>query len=954
MELGNIVNGFQVCNMQTSLELKGTMYQLMHTSGAIVYYLDNRAENHVFSIAFRTLPEDHSGVFHILEHSVLCGSEKYPVKEPFVQLLKGSMNTFMNALTFPDKTVFPVSSRNIKDFYNLVSVYLDAVFCPRVIHDPRIFQQEGWHIELDESGNPSYKGVVLNEMKGAMSQLNEIVNRGIKAKMYPDTCYGFHSGGTPEEITELTYEACVQMYQRYYHPSNCIIYLEGSFPLKPVLRLMNQYMSRFDLRSSVPEIPFQKPVGGVFSQFYELAEGVPEKNRVQLTYGRILGTWKDRLKCMAALVLCDILAGSNDAPLTSKILKTGLAQDVSIRINAAKLQFDVTCTFHNIHDGCADDLIKSLRDTAEALYVNGIDREELIASINQMEFSDRQMEEPQGIARAIQILNSTLYGGDPLLYLENDDIYESLRSMVDTHDFEDLLFDMFLGDTPYVLVQTIPSFSLGQEQRAYEHKKLLSVIGSWGEEEKNKAREHQNQLLNWQHMPDSAEALQTIPRLHLEDIGSMPNPAETIEYNVHDVPVLFHPLSTGGIMYLSMYISLSDFSLHELTVMSLLSQMLGMLPTRNHDALFLQREIKKWIGDFSVSINAYSPVHHPEKCSSCMLVQAAFLQKNYHHVIQLMHEIMSATVIDEEKTREFVTQIHEGMRQSLVGRAHSYAMYTALSHFGSVPVVNEACRGMTKWKYLNAVARQFQECFPEILRVYDKFESSLGTSRIQLSETFDSFQDCADLIDLFPPGTPSPKETVYQLDLPVRAGYCIPGQSNSAVLAYRFPGTQPFTGAMAVASHLITYGTLWNKIRVMGGAYGAGMSIRYNKTLLLYSFRDPTPEKSMALFQSISQYLRSEAANEGLEQSIIACVAAREPLQTPRDEAADADVRYLTGYSNEESKRIRNEIIHTTPSDLLQVSSLLQTVKEQGAVCVIGHEAAVKKCEGLEILPIHG
>ena len=951
MKVGTVLHGFQVVNAQYSDELGGTMYQMDHVSGAKLYYLDNKAENKVFSIAFRTMPEDHSGVFHILEHSVLCGSAKYPVKEPFVDLLKGSMNTFLNAMTFPDKTVFPVSSRNEKDYCNLVSVYLDAVFCPRLLIDPRIFQQEGWHIELDESGNPVYSGVVFNEMKGAMSQLGERISQGVCQNMYPDTCYCFNSGGDPEYIPSLSYDACVKTYHKYYQPSNSIIYIEGAVPLHAVLHLINPYLSLHKDYTLLPEISEQIPVAGVFSQYYELASGISDKNRVQLSYGRILGTWKDRLKCMAAEILCDILAGSNEAPLTSEILQRGLAQDVSLKINASRLQFDVTCTFHNIRDGSAEHVLACLHDTVEKICVNGIDREELIASINQMEFADRQPHEPQGIARAVQMLNSTLYGGDPLLYLEHNDLYHSIRNMLHTNEFENLLYDMFLRDIPSVHVYTIPSYTYGQEQRLREEEKLKSIQSAWTVTQLGALIESNHCLKEWQQTSDGEEEKQSIPRLHLKDIGDMPIPTQTIEHMIDDVKVLFHPLRTDGIVYFSMYISLSDFSLRELTIMSLLCQMMGMLPTLDHAPLILQREIKKWMGDYFCTVNAYSPFNNTEVCCSCLLFQTGFLEQNMRHVLELIQEIIRGTVLEREKIYEFVMQMHEMMRQSLVGKAHTYAMYTALSHFSSASAVNESCRGITKWKYLDAFVANFDEYYAEMQRVYRKFQTLLGTSRILLSEACEMFHDYSSLIHSFPQGKGAKPVTSYHIELPLHVGYCIPGQSSSTALAYRFPKEQLYTGPMAVASHLLSYGPLWKKIRLLDGAYGAGMSIRYNKSILVYSYRDPNPERSIQLFKELYMDLEEETETD-IEPAIIACIAAREPLSTPREEAMDADIRYLTGYPVSESERIRSEILHTTKNDLKNIAKLLQSLLGQEAVCVLGHEAALEKCDHLEILSI--
>ncbi len=310
------INGFSVKEIRESAELRGKTVLLEHDrTGAQVFWVDNQAENMVFSITFRTLPEDSTGVFHILEHSVLCGSEKYPVKEPFVELLKSSMNTFLNALTFQDMTMYPVSSRNPRDLLNLTGVYLDAVFAPKVLTDRRRFCQEGWHIDRNENGDPVYKGVVFNEMKGAMSDTDTLIERRIMQQMFPDTCYGFNSGGDPEEIPSLTYERFCEQYRRYYHPSNALIYLDGAVPMEEMLALIASYLERYDRQEEVPAYRYQTPVGSEDTIYYELGQEEQEENRGHLTLARISGTWKNRADNMALGIICDVLTGNNEALL---------------------------------------------------------------------------------------------------------------------------------------------------------------------------------------------------------------------------------------------------------------------------------------------------------------------------------------------------------------------------------------------------------------------------------------------------------------------------------------------------------------------------------------------------------------------------------------------------------------------------------------------------------------
>ncbi len=946
---GTVMHGFQVTDIHASEELHGHMIKMIHPSGAVLYYLDNGEENKVFSVTFRTIPFDNTGVFHILEHSVLCGSERFPVKEPFVELLKGSMNTFLNALTFPDKTMFPVSSRNEQDFLNLVSVYLDAVFRPNLLRNKNIFLQEGWHIETDEQDVPAYKGVVFNEMKGAMSQQSEIVRRGVRRYMYPDTGYGFNSGGEPTCIPDLTYERCIETYQKYYHPANSIFYLEGSVPLETTLEFIDQYLSSCTAHSQQVRIDLQEPKSGEFTQYYELPQGMQKENRGLLSYGRILGNWKERVRIMAADIICDVLAGTNEAPLTRAILEKHLAQDVILSVNASRAQFDVTCTFENITDGKEQEILDLLHETVKAVYEAGLDKKEILASINQMEFAERQVSEPQGIGRAVQMMNSVLYGGDPLLFLENDAAFEELRSMTEANGFEEVLYSMFLDERPSVIVHTLPSLTLGQELREQEKRSLDERIASWSEREKIEQLKTIRKLKEWQSRQDSTEALRTIPHLHLRDIGDMPHPVETILHEYKGCRILYHPLSMDGVTDLAIYISLNDFSLDELKSISLWAQLAGMLPTLDHDARTLQREIRTWIGSFSMSVIAYAQNHETERCNSCLLIQADFLEKNREIVMNLIYEVLTHTVLEPSKMKELLVQMREGMRQSLVSQAHSYAKHAVFSYYGSAGAVNEALRGITMWKFVSAFPDHFDAYRGEMEKVICKLKNALCRERMILSEAYDTYLDYSGFLDQFPDGNSAPDYAEYCTELPKKIGYCIPGQSSCAVMGYNFSDKIPYTGSMAVAAHFLTYTALWNEIRVRGGAYGSGISIRSNRNMLVYSYRDPTPGRSLEAFAHLSEKLMEDIPDEELEKTIIACISEAEPLSAPQEKAASADMRYLTGRTLEEIRQKREEVIHTTLDDLHRVIPVLEEMHKNGAVCVVGHEDVIRQCTDLDI-----
>ena len=397
---GTKLHGFTVDRTRYVEELNATLVEMSHDkTGAALCWMDNGEDNKLFCIGFKTLPEDSTGVFHILEHSVLCGSEKYPVREPFVELLKSSMNTFLNAMTFPDKTIYPVSSRNEKDFLNLTSVYLDAVFAPRLLDDPNVFYQEGWHTELND-GVPSYKGVVFNEMKGAMSGVDDIVDQAMNGLLFPSNCYRFNSGGAPEVIPDLTYEHYVASYKRYYHPSNSRIFLDGSVPLDATLDMIDGYLSKYERSDEKHEIPMQQPVSA------EGTCGHSSQILKRLTTGKLIGTWEDKNKLMAAEVLCDLLADSNESPLKRAILSAGLGEDMRLSVMDGIAQPYLLLQVRNTSEEKIDAIRTVVRETVSSMVEQGIDRAALEASVNRYAFRVRQEREPQGLLHAINSLSS--------------------------------------------------------------------------------------------------------------------------------------------------------------------------------------------------------------------------------------------------------------------------------------------------------------------------------------------------------------------------------------------------------------------------------------------------------------------------------------------------------------------------------------------------------------------
>ncbi|MBR3335135.1 MAG: insulinase family protein [Clostridia bacterium] len=948
------LNGFIVLQVRESEELRGRTVLLEHEgTGAQIFWVDNGAENMVFSITFRTLPEDSTGVFHILEHSVLCGSEKYPVKEPFVELLKSSMNTFLNALTFQDMTMYPVASRNPRDLLNLAGVYLDAVFAPKVLSDRRRFCQEGWHIDRDGNGEPVYKGVVFNEMKGAMSDTDTLIERRIMQQMFPDTCYGYNSGGDPEAIPSLTYEKFCEQYRRYYHPSNALIYLDGALPIEETLVLIASYLDQYDRMQNLPVYTFQTPVGSEDTIVYELGQEEPEENRGHLTLARITGTWKDRAENMARGIICDVLTGSNEAMLKRAALERGLAEDLSASVDDTTLQSWVTIHADNVTDGREEELLALLEETGEKIAREGLDRRAVEASLNRAVYMLREEDEPQGIGRCIRCVGNWIYGADPTDALETAGVVKELKGYLETGRFDELAADMLLNKANRVVLHTLPSRSLGEEKRRREAEAVRKIVSGWTAEEKETNDRLIASIEAWQNEPDRLEDLKTLPRLRKEDADIEPEWVQTEVCSCGGVSVMAHRLNCNGVVHLRAYFLLTDYSLEELTKLSQLTGMLGRLPTKEHDAWTLQQEIKRWTGSVGFTIITRAEPGQDDTCAPYLCAFVSALEENAEKAWELVAEILTSTLFeDRDKMTEMFRQNELAARQRILGAGHMIGVKNALSHFSAENAVKNALDGDAAVAYIHLLAREPEKELTELLRLSERMmKETFCRSRMILGVTSTEEILPEKLTAAFPEGTRIPETRAYSVELPMAAGFRIPAQIGFAVRGYRLGklGLR-FEGSMWLATSILTLGYLWNRVRVQGGAYGAGIQVDRSGNIFSYSFRDPTPAKTLKADGGAAEFLRDFAEQgEDMDPYIISALNELNPLLSPRDKGSLADGRCMTGYTREEAEKIRLQILHAKPEDLVRCADWLNAFSRDGAVCIVAHQDALNECEGLTV-----
>ncbi|MDE7260592.1 MAG: insulinase family protein, partial [Oscillospiraceae bacterium] len=819
-------------------------------SGARLVWLEREEENKTFSIAFQTQPSDDTGIFHILEHSVLCGSDRYPVKEPFVELLKSSLNTFLNAMTFPDKTVYPVSSRNDQDFINLMRVYMDAVLHPLIHSKPEIFGQEGWHYELDENGEPSYKGVVFNEMKGAMSSPDEIMDTEIQHRLFPDTCYRWNSGGDPAHIPELTYEQFTATHKRLYHPSNSYIFLDGHMDIEQILGILDkEYLSAYDRIPAPAPIALQAPVdGGTAEIEYELSAQEELEGRVRLADGFVYGTFADLETLDALEVLADVLCGDNQAPLKKRLLDAGLAKDVTIGSYFGSLQGRLHIEIRDVREDKLEEAAAAIYDELKHLAREGLDRKRIRATLDNKEFRERERDYgrmPQGLIFGFAVLESWLYGGDPAARLSVGDIYDRLRAKCDEGWFEDLLERVFLKNPHKCRVIMRPSHTLGREKQEAEAARLKAAQAAWSEADAEAVRQAQANIETWQNTPDTPEQLATIPMLRLDQIPAEPEKLPLEETEIAGLPVLLHRVPTGGITYLNLYFAMDDLTEEQVSQASFLAQLLGKLETENHALEDLQRELRSRFGQIAFIVESNGQQGNAGKCRSFLCASCSVLDSKLESGLELLAELLAGTKLDDAKhVSDYLVQRRPALAEQLTAAGHVTSMGRILARSSAYGVVQENAGGLTFLRWLTALEKDFQDRSPALLKDLKALAEKLFChARLTLSVTGanpDAAGMAAKLLaQRLPEGCASGPQAVRPW-APKREGIVIPSDVGYAAMGGPVPSAANGGTQAAVRTASLAY--LWNAVRVQGGAYGAGL-VMWEPVRLgtFYSFRDPTP-----------------------------------------------------------------------------------------------------------------
>ena len=950
MNVNETLHGFRLLYKQELPEIKATLYRMEYEkNGADLCYLDRKDENMSFCIGFKTIPQDSTGVFHIIEHSVLNGSRKYPVREPFVELLKSSMQTFLNAMTYPDKTVYPVASRNKQDFLNLIDVYMDAVLHPLSVENPHAFRQEGWHYELE---NPEdtlrYNGVVFNEMKGAYSDPDDVLSTEMGALLFPDTCYRFSSGGDPEVIPDLTYENYLASHARFYHPSNSRIFLDGSIDLDAVLGKLDGFLAPYDRIDPDADIAMQAPVHPEEKIVpYEVSPDEAGANRAILARGWVYGDFSEKEKSLAGSILTEMLCGSNEAPLTAALLNAGLCEDVEFSQQDGIQQLYTVLLVRNADPAKRGEIWQLVEDTFRKLAHDGLDHARLHAILNHIEFSTREKDFgsfPKGLAFALNSYDSWLYGGDPAQNFAFDETFAAIRAMIDNGGFERALEEYFISNQHVATLCMLPSTTLGDEKRAKERARLDAERAAMTDADVARVISEFHTLRERQETPDTEEQLKTMPQLSLADIPAEVTPLELTEDCVDGITLLRREADTNGIRYANLLFDVRDIHQDDMPELSLLCTLLTQLATEEHDALALANEISANLGGFTVSMAVMGKRSDEHDCRPYVRVGISCLDSHAADAVRLAGEVLCHTVFtDRQAVLNLIRQTRIALEQGIIGRGNRVATLRALAGFDTRSAVEEQIGGIAQLRYLQEIEKNFDAIGDAVMEdLAAMAQRVFARARLLLELTGDAPEDWArELMELFPEGAMG-RPATYQPLGNANEGFTIPADVGYAAKVMRIGS---YSGAYQVASQFLGLDFLWNSIRVKGGAYGCGLTVGADRTARFSSYRDPQCARSLREYEKAPEALRTLAESGGsLDRYVISTIAGLDPLQTPRTEGMTALANYLNGVTTEARQKVHTEILYASAKEILEAAEVLEKGFAGTNVCVIGGRNVIDAC----------
>ncbi|WP_058485083.1 insulinase family protein [Defluviitalea phaphyphila] len=960
MELNDIVYGFRLLEKQEIKEVNSTAYIFVHEkSGAKLLSLQNDDKNKVFAITFRTPPQDNTGLPHILEHSVLCGSRKFPTKDPFVELAKGSLNTYLNAMTFSDKTMYPIASTNDKDFFNLMDVYLDAVFYPNIYKYPEILMQEGWHYELQNKDDEiTYNGVVYNEMKGAFSSPESILFRKIEESLFPDTPYGKESGGDPEYIPDLTYEDFIKFHRKYYHPSNSYIYLYGNGNLEKQLEFIDrEYLSNFDRKSIDSNIPIQKAFDNIkeININYPISPEETEKEKTFLSLNYVIDKSTNPEIYLAFQILEYLLLETPAAPLKKAILDAGIGKDVFGSFDTSIQQPTFSIIVKNSDKEKAEKFQKTVKETLTNLVNKGIDKKLIKAAVNSKEFILREADSrnyPKGLIYAIKVMSTWLYDKNPLINLKYEPILEKIKDSFTAPYFENLIKKYLLNNTHGTLIILTPKKGLLEEKTQKIREKLLDYKNKLSDEEIEKLIIQTKQLKKRQITPDNPKDIEKIPLLSLEDLNKKAEKLPQVEKEEEGVKVLFHPMFTNKITYLNLYFDLKGLDQKLIPYAGMLVGILSKMDTKNYEYADLSNEINIHTGGISIYADTFGINGKPNEYESKLILKSKALTKKFPELINLIREIITSTSFENEKRLlEIIREMKSRMEMVLFDQGHMVVANRLLSYFSEKDRYNEELKGFSFYQFVTDIEEKFETKKLEVInnlketakQIFNKNNLLIGITsqeedyeeiRKYLSILFEDLND-----NVINKKKYSFNEEIKNEGLMTQSNvqYVAKGY-NFLELGYSY------SGKLQVLKTIIGLDYLWNKVRVQGGAYGAFINFSRTGNVFFSSYRDPNLKRTLNIYDEVGKYLAEfNASRRDMTKYIIGTISRYDHPLTPSMKGEKAVSQYISKITYEDTQKEREEILSTTKEDIVNFKEMMEKLSQQNYICVMGNKNIIKE-----------
>lgn len=933
-------------------------------SGARIAILSNNDDNKVFYIGFRTPPEDETGVPHIIEHTTLCGSKKFPVKDPFIELAKGSLNTFLNAMTYPDKTVYPVASCNDQDFKNLMDVYLDAVFNPNITKYEEIFKQEGWHYELTGKDDElKINGVVYNEMKGAYSSPDEVLSSQIYRSLFPDNTYSKDSGGNPEYIPKLTYEAYLDFYHKYYHPSNSYIYLYGDMDVvERLVWLDKEYLSLYDYKKVNSEInkqPAFDEIKSVEAQ-YSITMDDSQENKTYLSYNRVVGDTLDEMLYQAFDVLDYALVSSPGAPVKQALIDAGIGDDVYGSYDAGILQPVFSFVAKNANASQADEFESIIENTLKEVVKTGINKEALLAGINSSEFKFREADFgqfPKGLLFGLNCLDSWLFDDmKPFIHLECLGTFAKLRKAVDTDYFEKLIQEYLLDNTHGSSVTVKPKRGLGNEREEALAKELSDYKASLSDEEIKKLIEDTEHLKKYQEEPSSDEDLRKLPMLTRADMKKNAMPFSNIEDELLDVKVVRHDIESNGIDYISFLFDAGDFAQSELGYLGFFTNALGLVSTEKYSYTDLANATNIYTGGISTGTASHPDIKDRNNFVFKFEVKLKVLEKNLDKALELMEQmLLSSDFTDTKRLGELVAQIKARLQANLSSSGHLVAAMRSMSSFSRYALYQDELKGVAFYRSICRIEKELSESPKSVSDKLAAIAKKLfARNRMLISFTGNN--------EAYGNAKPSLEKVIAGFDKMSAVGNQAEVHFNTAKEAF-IDASQiqyvaktgdficegyEYTGALRLLRIILSYDYLWINVRVKGGAYGCMNTFLRSGESYFVSYRDPNLSDTLDVYDRIPEYIKSFSPDErDMTKYIIGTFSALDTPMNPEAKGSRSLSAYLEGITYEQIQKERNEILNAQPEDIRRLADLVEAVLKKDSICVIGNENMIKESAGL-------